>query len=121
VTEHEPVNTQDLHGDNDAEANLEEAGDSSCGLEFADRLSDGGFESERNEYCFYAHQNYKKGEQVNESLTEIAGIRKCKAWPKDIACLHNLLDVKISFCFYTIFSVFIVLGIVWLYKHKWYS
>lgn len=44
----------------------EDASDTSGGLELRDRLRDGGFEPKRNEYSFYARQDYKKGQQVNK-------------------------------------------------------
>ena len=50
----------------EVDAMSEDASDTSGGLELRDRLRDGGFEPKRNEYSFYARQDYKKGQQVNK-------------------------------------------------------
>lgn len=56
------------YGESEREVDVmsEDASDASGGLELRDRLRDGGFEPQRNEYCFYARQDYKKGQQVNK-------------------------------------------------------
>ncbi|CAM8926634.1 unnamed protein product [Rhodiola kirilowii] len=82
---------------------------------YAQRLTDGGFNDADATYCFYARENYRKGEQVllgyglytNLELLEHYGfllrsnpndkvfvsltpdMNSCTSWPKDLLCIDH--------------------------------